>query len=182
MRNQAQPVLRTGNLVLRPWRESDVDAVVAAFADPDIQHWHVRTMSTGEALDWIGGWPRYWAAERAASWAITGPDDVALGQAGLRQVDLFEGHAHVSYWVRPEARGRGAAVTATEAMVDWSLGELGLHRLQLTHSVRNEASCRVAAKLGFLAEGVLRGAGRHADGWHDMHVHSRLRDDPATGV
>ncbi|MCP2328935.1 RimJ/RimL family protein N-acetyltransferase [Hamadaea flava] len=181
LRDQAQPVLRTGDLVLRPWRESDVDAVVAAYADPGIQRWHVRTMTGEEALDWIESWSRYWTAERAASWAVTGPDDVPLGQVGLRQVDLFEGHAHVSYWVRPEARGKGVAIAATEAMVDWCFGAAGLHRLQLSHSTANAASCRVAGKLGFALEGTSRGAGRHADGWHDMHVHSRLRDDPVAG-
>ncbi|MEV0268275.1 GNAT family N-acetyltransferase [Hamadaea sp. NPDC050747] len=181
LRDQPQPVLRTADVVVRPWRQSDVDAVVAAYADPAVQRWHVRTMTGEEALGWIESWPRYWSAERAASWAITGPDDVALGQVGLRQVDLFEGHAHVSYWVRPEARGRGMAVAATEAVIAWCFGEVGLHRLQLSHSTANEASCRVAAKLGFAVEGTQRQAGRHADGWHDMHVHARLRDDPMPG-
>ncbi|NUO55314.1 MAG: GNAT family N-acetyltransferase, partial [Hamadaea sp.] len=156
LRDQPQPVLRTGSVVMRPWRQSDVDAVVAAYADPAVQRWHVRTMTGEEALGWIESWPRYWSAERAASWAITGPDDVALGQVGLRQVDLFEGHAHVSYWVRPEARGRGMAVAATEAVIAWCFGEVGLHRLQLSHSTANEASCRVAVKLGFAVEGTQR--------------------------
>jgi RimJ/RimL family protein N-acetyltransferase len=35
----------------------------------------------------------------------------------------------------------------------------------------------VAEKAGFAAEGVKRGAGWHADGWHDMHLHARLAID-----
>jgi RimJ/RimL family protein N-acetyltransferase len=49
--------------------------------------------------------------------------------------------------------------------------------IELTHSVHNVASCRVAAKCGFPFEGTLRGAGRHSDGRHDMHLHARLRTD-----
>ncbi|MFC7614839.1 GNAT family N-acetyltransferase [Actinokineospora soli] len=55
--------------------------------------------------------------------------------------------------------------------------DLKLHRLYLDHSTANTASCRVATKAGFTPEGTLRGAGLHADGWHDMHLHSRLRTD-----
>lgn len=52
-----------------------------------------------------------------------------------------------------------------------------LHRLELAHSVRNPASCRVADKAGYRLEGTKRQEGRHADGWHDMHPHARLRSD-----
>jgi RimJ/RimL family protein N-acetyltransferase len=36
---------------------------------------------------------------------------------------------------------------------------------------------RVAVKAGFAAEGIERDGERHADGWHDMHVHARLATD-----
>ncbi|MET7707718.1 GNAT family protein [Micromonospora sp. NPDC005413] len=52
-----------------------------------------------------------------------------------------------------------------------------LHRLALEHSTANTASCRVATRAGFRAEGVLRGSVRHADGWHDMHLHALLATD-----
>jgi len=43
--------------------------------------------------------------------------------------------------------------------------------VELEHSTQNPASCRVAVKAQFAAEGVRRSAALHADGWHDMHVH-----------
>ncbi|WP_326839311.1 GNAT family N-acetyltransferase [Rhodococcus sp. AQ5-07] len=49
--------------------------------------------------------------------------------------------------------------------------------MELEHSIHNPRSCRVATKAGFNEEGVRRGSARHADGWHDMHVHARLRSD-----
>ncbi|MGY2127682.1 GNAT family N-acetyltransferase [Blastococcus sp. SYSU DS0617] len=52
--------------------------------------------------------------------------------------------------------------------------DLGLQRLELQHSTRNRASCRVAEKTGFDLEGTKRRAGLHQDGWHDMHLHARL--------
>ncbi|WP_435880234.1 hypothetical protein [Streptomyces atroolivaceus] len=52
---------------------------------------------------------------------------------------------------------------------------------QLVLSVLNEASCRVAVKPGFSFEGVRRRGNLHADGWHDMHVHARVRGDGQSG-
>ncbi|MFI7162061.1 GNAT family protein [Rhodococcus erythropolis] len=62
-------------------------------------------------------------------------------------------------------------------MSEWAFREVGFHRLELEHSIHNPRSCRVATKAGFNEEGVRRGSARHADGWHDMHVHARLRSD-----
>ena len=56
-------------------------------------------------------------------------------------------------------------------------GQVGLHRIELLHSTGNAASCRVAEKAGYVLEGTKRRQGLHADGWHDMHLHARLRDD-----
>ncbi|USX55406.1 GNAT family N-acetyltransferase [Lentzea sp. HUAS12] len=177
LRAADQPhVVVDDHLALRPWREEDAETVRAAFACPAIQRWHVRHMETlDEAREWIATWATRWHDETDASWAVVA-DDRPIGQVGLRGISLFEATAGLSYWVLPDARGAGVAVRATRALTRWAF-DFGLHRLALEHSTANTASCRVAAKLGFAVEGTLRGAARHADGWHDMHVHARMRTD-----
>ncbi|MBX9245682.1 GNAT family N-acetyltransferase [Actinotalea ferrariae] len=51
-----QPVLSSARLVLRPWDPADVEAVVGAYADPDIRRWHARTMTADEAEAWTAHW------------------------------------------------------------------------------------------------------------------------------
>jgi RimJ/RimL family protein N-acetyltransferase len=92
----------------------------------------------------------------------------------LRRLEWWGGIGELAYWVVPSARGRGVAPRAVEAVSGWAFSVLGLHRLELLHSVYNLASCRAAEKAGFVAEGTLRGQGRHTDGWHDMHLHGRV--------
>ena len=162
-----------GGLRLRPWRAADAPTVQAAYADPGIQRWHCRTMSLAEAGDWVARWPGRWQAETGAGWATTLGGEV-VGQISLRHVDLFEGVAEVSYWVLPHARGRGVAGRALAALTGWTFGPLGLHRVEVCHSTENPASCRVAQRGGYPLEGTRRGAARHADGWHDMHLHARV--------
>jgi RimJ/RimL family protein N-acetyltransferase len=171
-------------LALRPWRADDAAAVRAAFACPDIQRWHVRRIdSDDEARTWIAGWAERWADETDASWAIVDERaDQPVGQVGLRTVLLAEASAQLSYWVVPGMRGAGIAARAVRTLTRWAFGpSLGLNRLFLQHSTANPGSCRVAAKAGFDLEGTLRGSMLHADGWHDVHLHARLRTDADPG-
>ncbi|MFB7086281.1 GNAT family N-acetyltransferase [Streptomyces sp. NPDC056296] len=175
-----QPTFPTGDgLVLRPWRTEDAPAVHAAFQDPVMHQWHIRAADSEEEVrGWITEWQQGWADERNVQWAVADEgDDRLLGRVALREVMLGDGVAEVAYWTTAAARGRGVAARATNALARWALDEIGFQRLGLSHSVANEASCRVALKARFAPEGTKRSALLHSDGWHDMHLHARVRGD-----
>jgi [ribosomal protein S5]-alanine N-acetyltransferase len=179
MRAGVQPTLSVPpDLELRPWSPLDANSVLRAFADPEIRHWHMRGLDReDEALAWMTSWTERWTAETDAGWAVADPESDALrGQVALRSVNLEFGYGHVTYWTLPEFRGSGIAASASEAVARWALEDLGLHRLEIHHSTANASSCRVADKAGFELEGVMRSALLHDDGWHDMHVHARIRE------
>ncbi|MGW5361492.1 GNAT family N-acetyltransferase [Actinopolymorpha pittospori] len=180
LRALRQPTLPVDELVLRPWRLSDAHAVVGAYQDPDIRRWHVRSMEEHEASAWLASWSRRWQEETGAGWAVT-MDDMLVGRVGFRTIDLGEGVAEIGYWTLPPARGRGVATRAARAVTAWMFTHVGLHRIELSHSAVNPASCRIAEKAGFAYEGTKRRQGLHQDGWHDMHLHARLAEDEETG-
>lgn len=130
-------------------------------------------MDIDEALEWIEAWPHRWQEESAGGWAVADGADV-LGQIAFRTINLDDGAAELSYWVLPDARGRGVAVQAVIALTGWSFDVLGLHRIEINHSTQNTGSCRVAERAGYGAEGVKRSEALHLDGWHDMHQHARI--------
>lgn len=120
--------------------------------------------------------------ERAA-----GPDDPAaaplLGCVGLggpkatvKQV------GEIGWVVHPDARGRGLAAEAAGMVVDWALrsaadGGLGMRRAIWFAGVGNEASRRVAEKVGFRVEGTLRSEVRLVEGYVDGWVGTVLPGD-----
>ncbi|PXX61595.1 RimJ/RimL family protein N-acetyltransferase [Nocardia tenerifensis] len=182
--DSAQPVIATGDgLLLRPWTTGDAPAVFEAFSDPSIQRWHVRSASSiAEVEGWLEAWAGAWSTAAAANWAVTDVTTGRLvGRASLKGLALADGQAEVAYWTMPAARGRAVTPRAIAAVTTWAFG-VGFHRLQLTHSVANKASCRVAAKLGYALEGTLRSAGLHVDGWHDMHLHGRIGSGYPAGM
>ena len=165
-------------LLLRPWEPADAPAFLAAYQDPEIRRWHTRRPSSeARVREWFDGYRQAWEQERGGHWAVAGHGgEVVLGRIALGSVNLDEGIAGVGYWVLPAARGAGVATRALSALSVWALDGIGFHRLHLDHSTRNHASCRVAAKSGYLLEGTMRSAGVHDDGRHDMHLHARVRE------
>ena len=87
---------------------------------------------------------------------------------GLHSIDWKARLCETGYWVRKAAQGQGFATEATNALLRYAFGALGMRRVGISHAAGNEASRRVVAKLGFTPEGVQRAAtplpgGRIAD-------------------
>ncbi|KOG46075.1 GNAT family N-acetyltransferase [Streptomyces decoyicus] len=177
----SQPSLPShdGALLLRSWEADDAPVLQRAFQDRMIRRRHVHHVtSLDEAQEWITATHRSWQQEQDAQWAVTRADDgEILGRVALRRMNLVHGLAECAYWVLPNARGAGVAPRAVATVTAWALVEAGFHRLELAHSVGNEASCRVAIKSGFVLEGTLRSARLQQDGRHDTHLHARVRGD-----
>ena len=147
-------------ILLRPWREEDARVVHAACQDPAIQHW-------------LPNLPRPYTHDDARTFVTSG---LGLGPYQFAVVD--EGHVvgsiglqlgssqtgHIGYWCAADARGRGTTTRALRRLCRYALDELGLERLDLLTDVDNLASRRVAEKVGFRCEGVMRSHLRHPDG------------------
>jgi RimJ/RimL family protein N-acetyltransferase len=149
--------LRTGAIVLRPWRLEDLDALVLALQDPEIPRWtRVPEPYTEEdGRGFLESTARGWADETGASFAIAGTtDERLLGSIGVRFHE--QGAASVGYWVAREARNRGVATDAVLLVAGWVLLDVGVERLELAADPANVSSQRVAEKAGFQREGLLR--------------------------
>ena len=154
--------LRDGELMLRPWTEADVPALVVACNDPEIVRWIPVIPSPyteQDALAFISGEAR---PELDYSLAIT-REDVVVGSIGMT-VDAMGYLGRIGYWVAAPARGAGVCTRALRLLSRWALDELDLQRLELTTDPDNVASQQVAEKVGFRREGVLRASLRHPDG------------------
>jgi len=176
-----EPVdLQAGVLRLRPWRPDDVDAVWAAFQDPEIRLWNGGGVQSREDALVLLGRRLDWTTGDHASWAVVDGQDAVLGSVSLHSIDRLANDAEIGYWTTPTARGRGVAAVATDAVCRWGFAALPIDRIELCHAVENTASGRVAEKAGFTHEGRLRRSYRYGDGVkHDELLWARLSDDPA---
>jgi RimJ/RimL family protein N-acetyltransferase len=88
--------------------------------------------------------------------------EIATSQAvvwcGFHDMDWEARQCDMGYWVRESAQGRSIATEATNGMLRYAFGPLGMRRVGLTHSSGNDGSRRIAEKLGFTLEGIQRAA------------------------
>jgi ribosomal-protein-serine acetyltransferase len=89
-------------------------------------------------------------------------------------IDVPAGSAEVGYWLDVAFEGRGLVTRAVTAVLDHAFGPLGLHRVELQTTTNNTPSQRVAERLGFTQEGVLREAAAFPGERRDVVVHSLL--------
>ncbi|MFE5189496.1 GNAT family N-acetyltransferase [Streptomyces sp. NPDC056628] len=184
------PDLHGHGLRLRPWDPdsgTDLDAWFRGRADPEFRRWNTP-LSLAADREGARATLRAAAADTAdgsAAYCVTDAGSgVVLGHVSVSVVSRPMDCGRVGYWVLPEARGRRVAGHALALAARWALTAPDgprLHRLELGHAVGHHASCRVAERRGFRAEGTLRGAqweaGRH-DAYRDTHLHARLATDP----
>lgn len=140
---------------LRPWRLSDAEAVAVMADDEWLRHWS----SMRHDLDaWIRGEV---AEARGPTRAICLPDDDrALGRVALRPPEHASGAVRceavreadqpageLSYWLVPEARGRGLAYAAVREMIESVVIATGLRSVVLDIEAGNTPSIRLAERL-----------------------------------
>ncbi|GAB3262513.1 hypothetical protein GCM10027425_26480 [Alteromonas gracilis] len=166
---------------VRDWRDEDAPALVRAFADPAMATQGGPFDSESHALAWIEAWRDLATQGRAVAWAVC-DDDVPVGGVALTAIERRHDTGWTSYWTSAAARGRGLATLAAATLADHAFRELDLFRLELGHRVENRASCAVATRAGFVAEGVERSKLRYGAERFDTESHARLATDPAPDV
>ena len=112
---------------------------------------------------WLESWIAGFDGEHRHGWVVRDADDGRfLGYAVTGPVDREAREVELGYAVAAGARGRGVATATLRALSAWAL-DAGMLRLTALVSTENAASSRVAAKVGYTREGVLRSV-HHRDG------------------
>lgn len=173
-----QPTLHDGDLLLRPWRDDDVETALLGFGQ-ETADWLERSDVAASRERWqqsVAGWRSQYAdGRRAAGFVVeragqvAGAVEVRRSEAGNGQLSwaLFAGH-----------RGRGSGVLAVRMLVAYAFDDLALSRVEAFVEPGNVRSLRLAARAGLRREGIVRGRkerrGRRVD---DVLV-ARLVTDP----
>jgi [ribosomal protein S5]-alanine N-acetyltransferase len=174
------PTLRSERLALRPLRESDAEALLAIFGNPDVmRHWSSPPWtSADQALALVQGLREDFAERTLFQWGIAPVDtDTVIGTTTLLHLDAANRRAEIGYALDQAHWGRGDAREALQLLIDHAFGELRLHRLEADTDPRNTRSCVLLERLGFAREGLLRERWHVAGEVSDSALYGLLADD-----
>ncbi len=170
--------LQTERLVLRPFLDSDFEAVHRYSSDPETTKYMFfgpnDEAATRRFLSYV---KTEWSSreQRAYECAVILKDGGALagGVSLFRTGPLGE----LGWILAPEYRMRGYASEAAGALMDWGFSELGLHRIRARCDARNERSRRVMERLGMRREALFRSARFVRGEWQDEYEYAKLKDE-----
>ena len=143
-------ILKTDNLCLRHWKDSDAQRLYDLAKNPNIGP--------------VAGWAPHQSVNdslyiiktifvREECYAIT-KDNCSIGS-----IELLihpngnhwwgEGSAELGYWIGEAYQGRGYATEASKVLIKRAFDDLGIERIFASYKCENAASKRVLEKLGF---------------------------------
>jgi RimJ/RimL family protein N-acetyltransferase len=179
------PTLTDGTVTLRALDDGDVPGVLEQCLDPQSIRWTQVPVPFGltDALEFVHEIaPGAWAD--GSQWIFcvdAGPGGLPDGSRYAGNVALRDegrGRAEIAYGAHPVARGTGVMEAGLRLLLEWGFGRMGLETIIWRADVGNWASRKLAWRLGFSLDGVLRGSqfsrGRLVDAW----VGTLLRGDP----
>ncbi len=140
--------LETERLLLRQWKGGDFEAYAAYYAEEETARY------VGGVLDRDRAWRRM--ASEIGHWTLRGYGNWAIEERGTGRfvgcVGLWRSagwpELELGYWLVPEAQGWGYATEAGAAARDFAFEVLGAESLVSYVDPENDASRRVAERLG----------------------------------
>ena len=161
-------MIETERLLLRPPRVEDAPDLAAAYADPETVRYlgDGSTSTLAEVEEGIAFWLTRWEANGLGLCALERREDGrVLGRAGFLVWDpaVWEpstfaeagdrAQVEIGWTLAREHWGHGYATEAALALRDWAFAERSLTRLISLIRPGNQASIRVAERIGERPEG-----------------------------
>ena len=144
--------METERILLRPWQDSDAEALFKYASDPDVGP--------------RAGWPPHNSVEESLEiirtvfntegmWAVIWKEtDEPIGCVGYlpastSNLKIAEDQAEVGYWIARPFWGKGICTEALQMVIEYCFNEKGFTMLWGDYFPSNPASGRVMEKCGF---------------------------------
>jgi RimJ/RimL family protein N-acetyltransferase len=148
-------MLRTGRLILRDWRDDDIDPMTAMSQDPEVMEFYPRLLSRDDVGALIGRIRAAIARDGFGFWAVERADaGDFIGFCGISRVTFeapFTPAVEIGWRLARRAWGNGYATEAAAAARDhgWSIGLTSIVAFLVP---TNRRSAAVAERIGMVRD------------------------------
>ena len=170
-------------VTLRPYEFGEERELHAAIQEslPELSpwmSWATEGYTVNVARDFIAITRAEWSRGTMYSFAIVDTETGEfLGGCGLSHFHPIYKFCNLGYWVRTPKPGKGIAVRAAKLVARFAFERASAIRAEIVVAVGNDASKRVAEKVGAHYEGVLLNRMTVREDIYDAHMFSLLPAD-----
>jgi ribosomal-protein-alanine N-acetyltransferase len=176
------PTLETDRLILREWKESDLNDLYEIFRhDSVLQYTGSYCFKTvDDALKKIEAYKSYIEKELGLSWAVVEKEtNTAIGSIDYTYLKKHY-RVELGCCFTPSASGQGFGFESMEEIIRYSFEDFQLfkiHRLEAGTDPRNRSAKKLLEKLGFKDEALLRDYYFERGKFVDQHIFGLLREE-----
>ena len=170
-------VAETKRLRIRRLNNTDMDALFAIMKKPEVMYAWEHGFSRGDTRKWINRQLTRYRKDGYGYFAVISKESGKLiGQAGILKSELDgEDIVEVGYIFDDSVWGHGYAIEAARACVDLAFDRFGVDKLYATIRPENEASVKVAVKLGMKKIGIYVKIYQDKEMPHDIYMIERAK-------
>ena len=176
----APDLIYTERLLIRPLVDSDLAALFEVNSNDSVTAllpyatWH--SMSDAEA--WLARMRGIEATGLALQFVVVSKATArAIGTCLLFRFEEGSARAELGYALGEVHWGQGSMHEALVGLLSSAFSDMGLRRIEAEVDVRNSASARLLARLGFVREGLLRQRWVSKGEVKDVEIHGLLRGE-----
>ena len=173
------PTIRGDNVTLREVRDGDAAALLAMLTTEEVAEFVSPLPRTVEGFrGFIAEAHQERMLGHSFCFAVV-PDgyEDAMGLFQVRQLDPGFGSAEWGFAIGSPFWGRGVFLAAARAVIDFSFGVIGVHRLEARSIAANGRGNAALRKVGALQEGTLRRSFQRHGRFFDQILWAILKDD-----
>lgn len=148
------------NILLRTYEVGDAQELFTAI-DNSRKHLHTwldwvdKTTRPEHSLQFIGHSMEQLDMQEALALGIF-YDGKIIGGVGMHQWDQATKRAQIGYWISKDFEGKGIIYRSLVKFVDFLFNKIALNKIEVNFFPANVRSAKVAERLGFKIEGVIR--------------------------
>ncbi len=167
----------TERLLLRQWRAEDFDAYARYYANEETAKFVGGVKDRDQAWRRLASEIGHWALKGYGYWAVEEKEaGTFVGCVGLWFSEGWP-ELELGYWIMPNLQGKGYATEAGVKARDYAWAVVGAKSLVSYIDSENEASKRVAVRLGARFDKTI---GLLSHGQHDVYRYPEPRQAHAT--
>lgn len=175
------PQLESERLCLRPFCETDVEALFAIASNPNVTRytlWEAH-QSPNVTRSFLRGYAQERFVEQVpdAYGVFLKANGALIGGVGAHWASRADHCMEFGYWIAEPFWGRGFAAEAARTLLNHVFAKYDVERAQAHFIDGNDASGKVMTKLGLKFEGVRRHGVLHRGVFKDIYCFAVLRSE-----